>query len=158
MRIFARRLSAPLLAAAGLLLTASPALALDSESQTAVRQLLMHTFDKAEARLQVEPVVVQGEHGIAGWIQGERGGRALLRRDAKGWRIVACGGDGLKNIQTLEDAGLKAGIARALVGQLDKAEAGLTATQRAKLASFDGVQRMDGHGAHAEPQHGNKPR
>jgi hypothetical protein len=77
MRIFARRLSAPLLAH-------------DSESQTAVGQQLMHSFDKAEARLQVG-------HGIAGGIQ-----------------------------------------------------AGLTPTQRAKLASFDGVQRMDGHGAPAE--------
>lgn len=62
---------------------ALPAAAISTE-QADIRKLLMATFDKPEARLQIEPIVVQGE----------RGGRALLPRHGKTWQITVCGGDG----------------------------------------------------------------
>lgn len=139
------RFTATLVCAAGL---AGPALAADSADQTQVRQLLMHTFDKPEARLQVDPIVVQGEHAIAGWTQGERGGRALLHRHGSAWQISVCGGDGLKDPKALADAGIPATDAQRLVQALAQAEARLPAAQRAKFSTFDGLVRMNAQGQH----------
>jgi hypothetical protein len=127
---------------------AGPAAAADSADQAHVRHLLMSTFDKPEARLQVEPIVVQGEHALAGWTQGERGGRALLRRQGKTWQITVCGGDGLKDPKALADAGIPAGDASRLLQALASAEGQLPAAQRAKFSTFDGLVRMDAHGRH----------
>lgn len=139
------------LAAAALCMTAlvGPATAADSTDQRHVREVLMSTFDKPESRLQVDPVVVQGDHAIAGWTQGERGGRALLRRHGGAWQITACGGDGLKDATTLVDAGIPAAEVKTLVQTLGAAEARLPATQRAKFSTFDGLMRMNAQGTHS---------
>jgi hypothetical protein len=47
-------------------------------------------FDTPENPLSVEPVVVLGDNAIAGWVQGERGGRALLWRVDGQWEIRLC--------------------------------------------------------------------
>lgn len=139
------------LAAAALCMTVlvGPAAAADSTDQHHVRKVLMSTFDKPESRLQVDPVVVQGDHAIAGWTQGERGGRALLRRHGGAWQITACGGDGLKDATTLVDAGIPAAEVKTLVQTLGAAEARLPAAQRAKFSTFDGLMRMNAQGTHS---------
>ena len=43
----------------------------------------------------VDPVVVEGDHAIAGWVQGDMGGRAHLRRKGHDWQLVLCSGDPL---------------------------------------------------------------
>jgi hypothetical protein len=133
---------------AALALAAAPSWAADTAEQAAIRQLLMHAFDKPEARLTVDPIVVQGAHAVAGWTQGVRGGRAVLRRDGKHWQITVCGGDGLKQAQALADTGMPAADAKALAQALATAEARLPASQRAKFATFEGLMRMDAHGHH----------
>jgi hypothetical protein len=135
------------------LVNGSAALAAEPLSDaTAVRQVLMAAFDKPEARLQVEPVVTVGAHAVAGWTQGDRGGRALLHKDRKGWAIVLCAGDGLKDAKLLREAGVPSAQATTLAQSLAKAEAALPAAQRAKFATFDGVVRMDAAGQHP-PSH-----
>jgi hypothetical protein len=47
--------------------------------EDAGRDLLHLTFDKPEAKLDVAPVVALAGYAIAGWTQGETGGRALLQ-------------------------------------------------------------------------------
>lgn len=136
------------LLAAGLVALAAPGWADPAADQSAVRQVLMSQFDKPEARLQVEPVVVSGDTALASWAQGERGGRALLRRHKGHWGIAVCGGDGLKEVALLKDAGVPASDAKALVAALQSAESRLTAQQRARFASFDGLVKMDAQGAH----------
>jgi hypothetical protein len=84
----------------------------------------------------VAPVVHQGDVALAGWVQGERGGRALLRRGSQGWVVTVCGGDGLKDVGLLKDAGVDAAQARRLVAALDSAEKRLPAEQRRKLSLF----------------------
>ncbi len=120
----------------------------------AIREVLMTQFDKPEAPLTVAPVVVQGTHALAGWTQGERGGRALLRREAGLWRVVLCGGDGLKEATALRDAGLSGDDAAALAKALASAEAPLPAAQRAKFALFGATVRVETAG-HAAPAHHN---
>ncbi len=44
------------------------------------RRLLFQTFDKPEARLFVDAIVVEGDAAVADWRQGELGGRAFLKR------------------------------------------------------------------------------
>ena len=117
-----------------------------------IRRVLMTAFDKPEARLVVEPVVVVGVHAVAGWAQGERGGRALLLRHGTEWHVTLCAGDGLKQAKVLREAGISQADAEALAKGLATAEARLPATQRAKFSTFDGVVRMDANGRHP-PEH-----
>lgn len=114
----------------------------------AIRHVLMATFDKPEARLSVDPIVVVGTHAVADWSQGDRGGRALMRRGADGWQIVLCAGDGLKQASVLRDAGIDAPSADRLTRELVSAESRLSADQRARFGSFEGMVRMDAHGNH----------
>jgi hypothetical protein len=120
--------------------------------QASIRRVLMTTFDKPEARLVVDPVVVVGVHAVAGWAQGERGGRALLLRRGTDWHITLCAGDGLKQAEVLREAGLSQADADSLAKGLATAEAKLPAAQRARFATFDGVVRMEASGQHP-PQH-----
>ena len=120
----------------------------------AIRHVLMATFDKPEARLSVDPIVVVGSHAVADWSQGERGGRALMRRGADGWQIVLCAGDGLKQASVLRDAGIDAPSADRLARELVSAESRLSADQRARFGSFEGIVKMDAHGNHP-PVHKN---
>lgn len=120
--------------------------------RNAVRHVLMAQFDKPEARLQVEPVVVVGDAALAGWAQGERGGRALLFRKGNQWQIAVCGGDGLKDAKVLHDAGIEPADAQALATSLVAAEARLPAAQRAKFSTFDGLMRMGAEGQHPPAQ------
>lgn len=120
-----------------------------ADDTQAIRHVMMKTWDKPESRLQVEPIVLRGAHAVAGWTQGERGGRALMARNGDGsWRVVLCAGDGIRHAPALQDAGLSAADAQALAQDLAVAEAKLPAAQRAKFATFDGIVRMDAHGQH----------
>ncbi|MGY0194788.1 copper uptake system-associated protein [Leptothrix sp. BB-4] len=116
----------------------------------AIRHVLMKTFDRPDARLRVDPVVIHQNHAVADWQQGERGGRALMRRtdDGKTWEINLCSGDGLRQAAMLEQAGMAPADAKALAGALARAEARLDKATLARLASFEGTVRMGPHGEH----------
>lgn len=114
----------------------------------AVRHVLMSQFDKPEARLTVDPVVIAGDAAVASWVQGERGGRALLFRHGAQWQIAICAGDALKDAKVLQESGVKPGDAKTLAEALARAEAGVPAAQRAKYSTFDGFLRMDAQGQH----------
>jgi hypothetical protein len=123
-----------------------------AETVPAMRHVLMTQFDKPEARRQVKPVVVAGDHAVAGWAQGERGGQALLQRHHDQWQITVCGGVGLEQAQVLAEAGVPTAQAQALAKSLALAEAKLPAALLAKFSSFDGLVRMDAGGQHT-PEH-----
>lgn len=145
----------PILAAACLCTSLGATAAEPSADQGAIRHVLMATFDKPDARLAVDPVVVVGKHAVAGWTQGERGGRALLLRHGTEWQITLCAGDGLKQVKVLREAGISRADADALARELASAEAKLPAAQRARFSTFDGVVRMDANGQHP-PAHKHK--
>ena len=130
------------------LAAATPALA--GGDDDAVRAVLMSAFDKPEARLVVDPVVISGTHAIADWTQGAHGGRALLRQGSKGWTLILCAGDGIKDPKALQLAGLSAAEASELTARLAAREQSLSAAQLARLSSFEGIVRMD------EPAPGTK--
>jgi len=113
-----------------------------------VRHAMMSTWDRPDARLTVSPVVISGQFALAGWVQGDRGGRALLRGGNGKWRVTACAGDGLKDSKLLEQAGVPASAARELVRSISAAEAKLPAQHVEKLALFDGWMTVGDGTAH----------
>lgn len=113
-------------------------------------------FDRPDKPLTVGPVVVQGNWAIAGWTQDERGGRALLKKGPRGWRLHLCSGDGIRDAVSLEKIGLPADDAKALSVSLHEAEAKLDTATISLFASFEGTVVMreeaaseDGHAGHA---------
>ena len=80
-----------LLAAA--VLWGAGAAAADSADQTAIATLLHETFDRQNAQLTIAPIVVVEDYAVAGWTQGEMGGRALLRKKAQQWSLILCAGE-----------------------------------------------------------------
>jgi len=126
---------------------ASPAFAADDDAG-AIRHLMMATFDKPEAPLTVEPIVVFEDVAVAGWSQGDMGGRALLREKHGKWVLTLCSGDALKEAKALQQFGLSAEEAEAMAAAVVAAEAKLDPALVAKFATFDGVVMMDADGHH----------
>lgn len=129
---------------------AFPAAAHDGGDADAIRHLMMDTFDKPEARLLVEPVVVEGDIAVTGWAQGDMGGRALLRRKDGHWTLVLCAGDALKDPAALAQLGLAPEAAARLAAAVVAAEAAVDAATVAKFSLFEGMVMMDEHGHHPQ--------
>ncbi len=122
----------------------------------AIPATLKTMFDRPDKPLTVGPVVVQGNWAIAGWKQDERGGRALLKKGPRGWRLHLCSGDGIRDAVSLEKIGLPADDAKALSVSLHDEEAKLDPATISLFASFEGtvVMREEaeseaGHAGHA---------
>lgn len=145
LKIWVRRLTALTLLA---LFQASAASAADAD---AIRSEMMKTWDKPDARLVVEPVVVAGDHAIAGWSQGDMGGRALLRRKPAGWDVILCAGDDLKKPDVLAKVGLQDAVAKALSADLAKAEAKLDPARLTLFSKFEGLVMVGGDGGQHHP-------
>lgn len=131
------------------------AAALAADDRAAVRDLLLRTFDRPEARLVVDPIVVDGDVAIAGWVQGDLGGRAFLRRKDDAWSIDLCAGDALKERESLEKLGLQKSRADSLAAAVRTAEKSLNPAVLEKFSRFDGMYAVDEHGGHtaADPHH-----
>ncbi|QWD95130.1 copper uptake system-associated protein [Polynucleobacter sp. MG-Unter2-18] len=122
----------------------------DAESQEKIKALISKTFDQPNLKVQITPIVIEGKVAIADWTQGQKGGRALLRRKHADWEIIACGGAGFKDPNAIAAAGISKRIAQNITAKLRTAEASLSAQKIKQLDSFDGVVTM-GHGM----QHGS---
>ncbi|MFO1210982.1 MAG: copper uptake system-associated protein [Amaricoccus sp.] len=133
---------------AALLLAATPLAAVAEDDAGAIRHLMMATFDKPEAPLTVDPVTVQGDLAVAGWAQGDMGGRALLRREDGTWELSLCAGEALRDPAGLAGLGMSAAEAEALAAAVVAAEAPLDPALVAKFSSFEGVVTMSADGEH----------
>lgn len=111
-----------------------------SEDQLAIAALLKGQFEKPDAPLAVDPVVVMGEDAIASWAQGPMAGRALLRRTDGQWAVVLCAGPDLRAEDFLARHGVK--DAAMLSQMFNQAEDGLGADKVGLYSTFDGVVKM----------------
>jgi hypothetical protein len=120
-----------------------------------IRTVMKKQFDRPDATLSVEPITVQGSTAVAGWVQENRGGRALLRKTHGRWTISACAGDGLTQADVLYMAGLQPAAAQALAHAVQRAEASLSKERLALFASFEGMVQIDPHaqGDHHSAHH-----
>jgi hypothetical protein len=118
---------------------AEPAL----KDAASIRAQMASTWDKPDAKLIVDPVVINADYALAAWTQGNRGGRALLRKMEGKWVVVLCSGDPLRHASALIEAGVPAVVAEHLASDLSAAERRLPAARVALFATFEGVMRMD---------------
>jgi len=121
-----------------------PALAHDDAHE--IRSLIGSTWDKPDSKVVTDPIAISGDHAVASWTQGERGGRALLRREAKRWTVVLCSGDPLKAASTLEEAGVPHIDAQRIADDLAEAEARVPAARRAQFSLFEGLATINDMG------------
>ena len=117
----------------------------EEESRERIQKLISKTFDRPDLKVQTDPIMIEGKVAIADWIQGEKGGRALLTRKHVDWEIIACGGAGFKDPGVIAEAGISKRIANNITEKLKTAEAKLPPQKVKQLDSFDGVVTM-GHG------------
>lgn len=150
MRLITAVLVLPLLA---------PAARAADDDAGAVQKLLIQTFDRPEARLSVAPIVIDGDVAVAGWSQGELGGRALLRKKAGAWSIDLCAGDALKQSAMLEKLGLSHARAEELARNIAREEGKLDPQLLARFSNFDGMLAVDAKGEHSmdDPHHRRLP-
>lgn len=110
-----------------------------------IRHLLSTTFDRVDSRVTADPVVISGDYAIAGWTQGEKGGRALLRHERGEWVVVACAGDAFKKADALAASGVPVGDARRLAELQLAAEGGVSKERRRLFDSFGPVVGIEAH-------------
>ncbi|WP_245774177.1 copper uptake system-associated protein [Rugamonas rubra] len=117
-----------------------------------IRTLISTSYDQPGRAVETAPIVVADRHAIADWVQGEKGGRALLRINQGRWEIVACGGEGFRDVKELQKAGLPIGTAKLLVTQLNQAEAKVSGQRLKQFDSFGKVEMAtpSQHRGHAQ--------
>ena len=115
-----------------------------------ISKLISSTYDQPHHKVETAPISIANDFAIADWVQGEKGGRALLRRSQGKWEIMVCGGDGLKDLNALGNAGINKATAQALVTQLNTAEKSLTA-ERVKRFGLFGTTIDDHHAGQKTP-------
>lgn len=135
-----------LLVAAVAAILAAPMVRADDAD--AIRHAMMAIFDRPEAPLTIEPVTIQGDLAIAGWVQGDMGGRALLRKEDRDWQLSLCAGDALKEPDSLVQLGLTTEEAEALAAAVAAAEADVAPALVAKFSLFEGIVTMGEDGSH----------
>lgn len=107
-------------------LNSSHACAEHTEDGQAIQQLLSRTYDQPNQKVETTPMVIVENYALLDWVQGNNGGRALLKKDNGQWIIVACGGDGFKNAKVLQAAGIPKSTARKLIAELNEEEKDLS--------------------------------
>ncbi len=128
--------------------TESPASAAEVELAQ-IHQLMAKTWHSEQQPLRLGPSVLQADLAIADWWWQGKGGRAVLKKIAGQWKIVLCGGAGVKQPALFTGLGLTAAEADLLVLRLLQAEAQLSAAELQLLDSFGATVRLDGqHAAH----------
>lgn len=115
-------------------------------SQEKIRALISKSFDQPNLKVITSPIVIEGKVAITDWAQGQKGGRALLRRKHDDWQIITCGGSGFKDPEGIAAIGISKEIATNITAKLKEAEAKLSPQQVKQFDSFDGVVNMV-HGA-----------
>ena len=139
-----KRLAATVALIVGLAFSASPAWAQRDPEE--VRRVLTESFARPDAPVALDPVAVEGDAAIVGWIQGDLAGRAFLRKVGGSWSVVACAGDALKQAATLERLGLATPQATLLTSRLAEQEAQLDPKVVARFSSFDGLLEVGPQG------------
>jgi len=136
-----------LLLAAPLIVASCDANKVQSDPQQ-VSQSIRSMFETPDNPIHLEPIVAVSTFAVAGWIQGERGGRALLRKRNGEWNVVLCSGDALTRADMLTNMGVPNDVAVRIATQVVEAESRMTAAQRKLLSSFGETVIMDE--AHAD--------
>lgn len=124
-----------------------------SDDASAIRAIMLAEWDKPDAKLSVAPIVVDGDYAVTGWVQGNRGGRALLHKSSGKWTVMLCSGDPLKHVSVLVEAGIPADAAERLARNLAAEESRLPPDQVALFSTFEGLMKVNENESHAGHHH-----
>ena len=116
---------------------------------------MMGIFDQPNNRLKVNPVVVEGDYAIAGWSQGDKGGRALLVSSQGKWVIQLCAGDALKDEKFLKESGVDSKIIPTILKKLATAEVKLDAITLKRFSEFKEIVYINSAQGHSAQAHGH---
>ncbi len=107
-------------------------------------ELIIHkNWDRPDNAVLVGPIAVAESHAVADWTQGDRGGRALAKKDRDGlWAIILCGGDALRGASSLQALGVSVRDSHAIAAKLREQEASIAPQRLKAMASFEGIVRM----------------
>ena len=106
------------------------------EQEDKITKLLMDMFNQPNNPLKINPIVVENDYAIAGWSQGDKGGRALLTNTNNKWTIQLCAGDALKDANFLKDSGVDTKIIPTILKKLATAEAKLDVMTLKRFSEF----------------------
>jgi len=101
-----------------------------------IQAVIGKTYDKPNNKVNTTPVSVADDFAIADWTQGERGGRALMKRINGNWEILACGNGGLKDTKSLIKAGMSEKTASTVIKKLTNLEKSEDPKRLAKFNLF----------------------
>lgn len=131
-----------------------------ADDEQSVAKEMHETWDKPNKPLVLPVIVIQRGMAIADWIQGDKGGRALLKYhpEHQHWHTLLCGGAELTASRYLQEAGMSAADAQSLALLLQQQELALPDNQRQQIDSFSGVVKFSkgkpvssvGHEMHGE--------
>ena len=109
------------------------------EDEIIITQVMLTEWDKPENPLHVAPIVVAADYAMAGWTQGEKGGRALLHKHHGNWQVLLCGGNALTKTEQLTQAGLETKTANDLIKGFKQQAQQLSSQDIVKMSLFEGV-------------------
>lgn len=124
-----------------------------SNSEDEIKAVISKIYDKPDHKVVTTPVAVVDKFAIADWTQGNRGGRALMKKINGQWAIAACGADGFKDIKNLEDAGIPTKTAEQLIKKLNQLEKSVEPARLHLFSIFgtkDDPKNMEDHHHHHE--------
>lgn len=131
-----------------------------ADDEQSVAKEMHETWDKPNQPLVLPVIVIHHGMAIADWIQGDKGGRALLKYhpEHQHWHTLLCGGAELTASRHLQEAGMSAADAQSLALLLQQQEQALPENQRQQIDSFSGVVKFSkgkpvssvGHEMHGE--------
>ena len=129
---------------------------LNLSDQAQIETLLKDQFDQPDSPLRVLPIVIDGSHAVAGWSQGDKGGRAYLTKTGSSWSVRMCSGESLTQEDTYTQFGVSNAQASSLTSKLLQEEKIMGDGFSERLSSFQGTIILDGqshHTSHGSSQH-----
>jgi hypothetical protein len=106
------------------------------EEKAAIVDLVQSVHGGASSATTVEPVVVRTKYGVADWTQGDTGGRVLVQKDGRGWKVVATAGEEMRDASFLTKQGVPELEAKALANSLIATERQLPGAQLDKFDKY----------------------
>lgn len=102
-------------------------------------------WEKPDYLVAVPVVAVRQEFAIADWLQGNRGGRAMLRKMHGVWQTLACGDAKMKTVAQLKQFGVPEPQAQLLIQALNEQEQHLTQEELQVIDGFSGIMELRQH-------------
>jgi len=107
-----------------------------AEEKSAIVTLLRSSYGGSSAGMVIDPVVVRTKYGVADWVQGDMGGRALVQKESGEWKVLTTAGGEMRNAEFLVKAGMPELEAKALANSLIAAERQIPEERLAKFDSY----------------------